>query len=88
LCNRLGDKRSLFFFIFTCHMIFFIFWFMKLPGSFQSRVICWQAHNDKRPEPCESLTVVHHAPGDLVTVGNSLLNVCQLDICQLLSSLL
>ena len=53
---------------------------MKLPGSRQSRGDCLQAHNDKRPEPCESLTVVQHAADDRVTVWNSQLNVCQLDI--------
>ena len=32
-----------------------------------------------------SLTVVQHAPADLVTVWNSEINVCQLDILELLS---
>ena len=52
---------------------------MKLAGSPQSHAVCLQAHNNERPEPCESLTVVQKAPGDLVTVWNSQLNVCQLD---------
>ncbi|KAK6311521.1 hypothetical protein J4Q44_G00171850 [Coregonus suidteri] len=29
-----------------------------------------QAHNDERPEPCESLNVLHHVPGDLGVAGS------------------
>ena len=64
VCNTLGDKED-------CIPHFTLFSIMKLTSSPQSQGVCLQAHNNERPKPCESLTVVQHAPGELITVWNS-----------------